>query len=274
MIASFYEIDDYYTHTINSEASETSSSISFLERLRIHLAWRLDRGEEMTIDWFSKHFGSTSYSICEIGCGNGRLLEQLRVGGHTVCGVEPDPQARSLAIETLGLQVFPGTAESLPSEIQSRRYDLVIMSHVLEHTVDPVLALRNAMELLTPSGKLVVETPNNSAISLRWSGITWFPLRVPEHLNFFTKPSLHGICKKVGLKVLSTEFSGYCRQFMGGYIRGEQEIWEFFRSHGCSDKDLPSKNSNLKAWLLLLRTVFAEDEQKHDCVRVIAERQE
>lgn len=271
-IASFYDIDDYYTHTLSRQSSANSATASFLDKLRVHLAWRLDRGIEMTNDWFDNHFGSTSQSICEIGCGNGKLLEQFQAKGHNVFGVEPDEKARTIANEERGLPVFPGIAESLPPEIHSRRYNVVIMAHVLEHTLDPLLALSNAMQLLTPGGKLVIETPNNSAMSLSWSGITWFALRVPEHLNFFTKYSLHSICDKVGLKVVSTEFRGYSRQFMQGYIKTEQKIWEYFCSYGDSQTDLPSKNSNFKAWLLLLRTLLATQEQKYDCVRIIAEQ--
>ncbi|MEQ9552872.1 MAG: class I SAM-dependent methyltransferase [Coleofasciculus sp. G3-WIS-01] len=279
MIASFYDIDDYYTHTITRQSPTISSNISFLEqlnsfldKLRVHLAWRLDHGIEITTDWFKNHFDPTSKSICEIGCGNGNLLAKLQADGHTVVGVEPDPVARSIAIQKRGLNVFDGTAESLPPEIQSRRYDIVVMTHVLEHTIDPVLALHNAMLLLAPNGKLVIETPNNEALGLKWAGITWFSLRVPRHLNFFTKDSLIGICEKVGLKVVKTEFRGYSRQFVKNYIKIEQKIWDVFYSIDCKNKRLPNKNSRLKTWLLLLATFFVDDAQKYDCVRVIAKQ--
>ena len=65
-----------------------------------------------------------------------------------VRGVEPDPRAVRVARER-GLDVMEGTAEQLPAEVQDRRYDLIVFSHVLEHTLDPVLALANARELLT-----------------------------------------------------------------------------------------------------------------------------
>ncbi|MBE9039219.1 class I SAM-dependent methyltransferase [Oscillatoriales cyanobacterium LEGE 11467] len=270
-IAHLYDYEGYYTHTT---ASRELDERSFLERLCLHIAWRLDRGSDLTADWFARHFGSTSQEVCEVGCGNGKLLGQLQAAGHTVIGVEPDAEARRLAMQNRGLQVFPGTAESMPAQVQSKRYDVVIMAHVLEHTLNPLLALENVMDLLKPNGKLVLETPNNAAVGLGWSGVTWFCLRVPEHLHFFTQPSLSAICEQVGLQVKASEFRGYCRQFSPPYIHTERQIWESLNSLGSCRDDLPSINSSQKAWLLLLRTIFAREEQKYDCVRVIAERQE
>ena len=40
-----------------------------------------------------------------------------------------------------GLTVFEGTAESPPEELKERHFDLIIMSHVLEHCTDPMAAI-------------------------------------------------------------------------------------------------------------------------------------
>ncbi|MEQ9000866.1 MAG: class I SAM-dependent methyltransferase [Coleofasciculus sp. B1-GNL1-01] len=272
-ITSFYNVDEYYTHGVNPRSSDSVSSVSFLERLRTQLAWRFDDGiNGWPHDWFHSHFGSTSRFICEIGCGNGKLLEKLREWGHTVYGVEPDPQARFIAVEERGLQVFAGTAESLPPEISLRHYELVIIKHALEHTVDPVKAVSNAIKLLAPGGKLVIEVPNNSALEFKFWGIAWFHLDVPRHLNFFTKYSLHKLCEQLELKLCATEFYGYCRQFTKHHICIEQKIAEILCSLEENNESPQVKNFNLKSWLLLLQSAFAANEQKYDCVRVIAEK--
>ncbi|MEG4394202.1 hypothetical protein [Microcoleus sp. BROC3] len=59
-IASFYEIDEYYTHHADSTDSDSSSSISFLDKLRTHLAWRFDRGVDVTSQWWKQQFGTAS----------------------------------------------------------------------------------------------------------------------------------------------------------------------------------------------------------------------
>jgi len=41
-----------------------------------------------------------------------------------------------------------------------RDFDLVVMSHVLEHMLDPVAALQSALEVLRPGGHLLLAVPN------------------------------------------------------------------------------------------------------------------
>ncbi|MCZ0899533.1 class I SAM-dependent methyltransferase, partial [Microcoleus sp. HI-ES] len=202
-IASFYDIDEYYTHHIDFTGFVSASSISFFDKLRTHLAWRFDRGVDVTSKWWKQQFGTASSSILEIGCANGHLLQELQADGHKVWGVEPDRQALILA-QQRGVNVFDGTAESLPPEVKSRQYDIIVMNHVLEHTRDPLLALSNAMQLLVDGGKLVMEVPNNSCIGLKSSGIAWMHLDVPRHLYFFTPQSFRAICEKVGFEIIST----------------------------------------------------------------------
>lgn len=269
-IANLYAAEHYYTHQCTP--AESGRSVPWLDRLLGHLAWRLDRGINISAAWVERHCGSRPIRICEIGCGNGRLLGELHQAGHEVIGVEPDPQAQQLAARQFGVTVLPGVLEDLPAEVTGQTYDLIIMSHVLEHVVDPALALTNAARLLKPGGRLVVETPNNAALSLAWSGNTWFGLRVPEHLQFFTERSLRGYCEQVGLRVIGAEFSNYFRQFVAAYIETEQQIWDCFVSQGADPRTLPARNSRLRTWWLFLRTRFVPVEQRYDCVRVIAER--
>lgn len=276
-VSSFYDIDEYYTHYADatdyedSTGSKPSSSPSFFDKLRLHLAWRRDGGEEVTSEWFKKHFGVSSHSICEIGCANGSLLEQFRADGHQVWGVEPDPKALVVA-ERRGINVYSGTAESLPPQIKSRQYDAIIMNHVLEHTLDPLSALRNAMQLLVSGGKLVMEVPNNSALAFESAGAAWLHLDVPRHLYFFTPYSLRAICEKVGFKIIATEFNGYCRQFHNGWIEDERKIFEIFDAMNSPQMVKPQKNSKVRAWKLLLQTMFAAREHKYDSVRIIVEK--
>ncbi|MEG5137093.1 MULTISPECIES: class I SAM-dependent methyltransferase [unclassified Microcoleus] len=270
-IESFYDIDDYYTHHTDFTDSKSASSISFFDKLRTHLAWRFDRGVDVTTQWWKQHFGTSSYEILEIGCANGKLLEEFKVDGHKVWGVEPDRQALFFAKER-NLDVYYGTAESLPPEITSRKYDIIIMNHVLEHTLDPLLALRNTMDLLVDGGKLVMEVPNNSCMALKASGIAWLHLDVPRHLYFFTADSLRAICKQVGFEVISTEFNGYYRLFTNGWIDDERKILNLFNSMELKGIAKPKENSKFQSWKLLLKTFLAPDHKKYDSVRIVVKK--
>jgi 2-polyprenyl-3-methyl-5-hydroxy-6-metoxy-1,4-benzoquinol methylase len=265
-IASFYAIDDYYTHAAQNGTAKTTRS--WAQRLKTHLAWRVDQSVELNTAWIRKQLGEAPKEICDLGCGSGDLLCTIRDAGHRVTGVEPDPAARTVA-GARQLEVLPGTAEALPAELSGRRFDAVVMSHVLEHCHDPLAALRNARALLKPGGRLIVETPNNAARGMRSAGLAWYWLDVPRHLNFFTPQSLKSCFEAAGLHVEATEFRGYARQFAAAWIASEQLIWD--RLNAAAPRVVSAaRNSEWKAWRLLFTTAFARAAEKYDSVRLIA----
>ncbi|PSB02512.1 class I SAM-dependent methyltransferase [Merismopedia glauca] len=266
-IPSFYQLEDYYTHNTGSLSSNLEGKQSFLARVLFHLAWRLDRGKELDRQWLQNNFANRSISVCEIGCGNGSKLKVIKDFGCDVMGVEPDLAAREVAISE-GLKVLPGTAETLPKELEAIKFDAIFMNHVLEHVREPKLALKNAIKLLSPGGKIIIETPNNLSIGLRDAEINWHFLDVPRHLNFFSSNSLKLLCKTEGLKVENLEFRGYARQFSQGWIEIEQQIFHQMQKK-AQESNLPSKNTLWQAWKLFLQTAWAAPDAKYDSVRVV-----
>lgn len=266
-IASYYDLDDYYTHAdaANSQAPQ-SATATLMSRLRTRISWNNDNGQHINADWFAAHRGTHAQRVLDIGCGKGDILAALQQQGHTVVGTEPDPKARARAIER-GLPVYDSLAESIPDELQGETFDAVLMTHVLEHTVDPLQAVRNAAKLLTSGGVFVVEVPNNASLGMKQAGAAWRWLDVPRHLNFFTPHSLRRVCELAGLQPTTTEFRGYTRQFQREWIENEQLIWDRFAQ--TTKPPLP-RNSEWRAWQLLAQTLPVSAENKYDSVRIIA----
>jgi hypothetical protein len=69
-------------------------------------------------------------------------------------------------------------------ELSKGEYDVIILSHVLEHFTDPKSLIASAFKGLTMGGTIIVEVPNDVP------GI--FPLNGPDepHLTFFTAATL------------------------------------------------------------------------------------
>jgi SAM-dependent methyltransferase len=262
-IPAFYDVE-YYTH--HADVAGGGRGRGFLERLRVHLAWRADHGWDVTPESLRATTGLATGSALELGCGDGKLLAGLQESGWAVVGVDPDPAARKVAGER-GLQVHDGTAEEPPAAIDGRTFDLVLMQHVLEHCLDPVQALRVAAAYLKPNGVLVVETPNNEAVGLRAAGAAWPWLDVPRHLNFFTPHSLRAACSLAGLAPVATEYTGYVRQFQRPWIENERHIRLVFDRR---EAPTPPASNTLAAWALLARTALARSRYKYDSVRVVA----
>jgi SAM-dependent methyltransferase len=173
--------------------------------------------------------------------------------------VEPDPGARSAAEN--GLFILAGSAELLPDQLPLASFDLVVMSHVLEHCLDPVTALTNVRRLLKPGGLALLSVPNNECIGESLSGMAWRWMDLPRHVNFFTGTSLARLCQACGLAVESTDYDGYFRQFDNEWLEEERRI--------RADLGIPGHPS---PWTLLGKTFFAPDRLKYDSVSVTARK--
>ncbi len=95
----------------------------------------------------------------DIGCSMGMLLKQFVQEYHCQpFGIEPGDAHRKQAQEH-GLIVF-ASIEELEKDSEAS-FDLISMSHVLEHLSDPIGTLTHLREsLMSPDGWLLVEVPN------------------------------------------------------------------------------------------------------------------
>jgi SAM-dependent methyltransferase len=255
-VATFYT-PDYYTHVTSGESGK--ASMHLLDRLRVHLAWRTDRGVDLSpaeVEWVT-----TAPSLCDVGCGSGQAMSAFKHAGYDVVGIEPDRAARALAVK-VG-EVFEGTAEAVPAEIAGRKFDVVLLSHVLEHCIDPAAALGNVERLLAAGGTAVIEVPNNATLGFEMYGPGWFFADIPRHLQFFTEKSLRKALGNAGLRVTRAIYTGYTRQFSPEWLAAQKEI----RAHIGLDRD---KRWNGSPWGMLARTLFARDAKKYDSIRVHA----
>lgn len=143
-------------------------------------------------------------TILDVGCGNGAFLVRMRSLGWKVFGVDPDPEA-VIAGRNQELQVFCGTILDVPD---TNRYDVITLSHVIEHAVDPVDLLRECKRRLRPgTGRVIITTPNINSLGHRWFSKYWRGLEVPRHLNLFSPKGLSHCVTRAGLILhsLSTE---------------------------------------------------------------------
>jgi len=166
-------------------------------------------------------------TLLDVGCGNGDFLKQMRSLGWSVTGVDPDPSAVSYGVSQ-GLQVFNGTIADVPLDA---RYDVITLSHVLEHVADPVDLLRKCKQRLRPdTGRIVITTPNTISLGHRWFGRHWRGLEVPRHLIMLSPAALSHCVSQAGLRLrsLSTETRMARFIYMASACarKGEQKVGE------------------------------------------------
>lgn len=261
-VMSFYDVDEYYTH--DARKKKDTVKIGFSQKLQSKFSWWADSGIEPNKDWWDSVLVRKNMRILEVGCGNGSNLSIFKSLGHEAIGVEPDIAALEVAREQ-GHSVFQGTAEDLPKELLQESFDAVVFMHVLEHCVDPFVAVKNAVEILKPGGTFVAEVPNNECLGAKKFKEVWYWLDVPRHLNFFTAQSLDELVSSVGLRRNSICYRGYCRQFGRDWKESQSQIASVMRLEN------DARTNSLSYWRYLFQTVISKDERKFDSVRIVAD---
>jgi SAM-dependent methyltransferase len=94
------------------------------------------------------------------------------------------------------------------------RFDSIFMLNVLEHVVDPVVALNKAASLLAPHGTLIVHVPNAAAINRKIAvamgslesceELSPFDIHVAGHRRSYTLQTLKAEFGRAGLVVEKT----------------------------------------------------------------------
>ena len=102
----------------------------------------------------------STITVLDIGCGNGsQLALPLARGGFSVTGIDPDASSITHAI---GLSEGVASARFLRASVDevAEMFDVVILSEVLEHVVDPAGLLKSGERRLNSDGLVIVTTPN------------------------------------------------------------------------------------------------------------------
>ncbi|MEO5865272.1 MAG: class I SAM-dependent methyltransferase [Nitrospiraceae bacterium] len=134
--------------------------------------------------------------VLDVGCGAGGNLKALQDQGWEPSGIEISEVAAAHAREIVTGNIHTGTLESAPFSPQS--FDLILMSHSLEHLPSPVDALRQVHRLLKDNGLLIVSVPNVNSLEFKLFGPWWFHLDPPRHIYHFDRHSLSGIMAQAG----------------------------------------------------------------------------
>lgn len=137
--------------------------------------------------------------LLEIGSGEGFVLQLFEKKGFDVFGIEPSKDNLEIIKKKLKRgNCKTGFAEELPQF--DRKFDVIIMSHVLEHIVDCRDILSKLKNALSQDGILFIEVPNcQNEETLQHS------IKTQPHLHHFTKKSLEKLMQRCNLKILKID---------------------------------------------------------------------
>lgn len=176
----------------------------------------------------------------DIGCGSGRFLRALQNSGWEVAGVELNDDTATAARTVHGLVV----ATSL-EDLADQSFDLITITHVLEHVRDPCQMLADCVRLLKPGGVIAVAVPNIESWQARLTRGSWFHLDVPRHLWHFSEKWLSTALNELGfqqLKVrrldLAHNIFGWLQSLLNCLGLRHNRLYLFFSSDGLETDNL------------------------------------
>ncbi|WP_018347786.1 class I SAM-dependent methyltransferase [Longispora albida] len=94
--------------------------------------------------------------VIDVGCGNGRYLENLRARGHRglVAGLDYSAGMARAA----GEHGLTGVADAQRLPVGTGKFDLALCMHMLYHVPDVDAALRELRRVVKPEGRVLVAT--------------------------------------------------------------------------------------------------------------------
>ena len=134
-------------------------------------------------------------SVLEVGVFNTYNLKQFKKNGSQIVnGLEPSKKVSDTINKTEKIKVFCGNIENFNFKVN---YDLIIMSHVLEHFYNPLNVLKKCFRNQKQNQYLLLEVPLFENINDYPNGA--FHL---EHLNYFNEKNFILMIKKAGYKTV------------------------------------------------------------------------
>ncbi len=109
----------------------------------------------------------------DVGAGLGFFSARLQAKGATVTAADIGQNLLNLVHERVGCRCECVDALELAEHFGRESFDLVVSSECIEHTPDPLSAVRQMAAVLRPGGYLALSTPN-----LPWYPVVWAATKV------------------------------------------------------------------------------------------------
>jgi SAM-dependent methyltransferase len=151
--------------------------------------------------------------VLDIGCSSGNFgVELMKRKDCTVHGIEIDPgdfkEAKTKLAKVWQRNVETDSLEDIDSD-----YDVIYFGDVIEHLVQPVLALQKVRSLLSPKGGIVFSIPNMAHVTVRLQLLkggfdyTETGLLDKTHLHFYTLDEVQRVFSEAGYVLEKMEFT-------------------------------------------------------------------
>lgn len=164
-------------------------------------------GERGARDYFEhlydcvKNYIHKDSKILDIAGAKGEFMEYLKdKKGYSDVFVLEYSDKCIQGCEDRGIRAIKGDCYQ-EQEILNNQYDLVVLSHTLEHFCDIELVITNSLNMLKDDGVLFIEVPDLTGY-VDYDEVPYFYYTY-EHVIHMTEVTLENIARKFGLEILN-----------------------------------------------------------------------
>jgi methionine biosynthesis protein MetW len=135
--------------------------------------WRYSTGSDNPIDleervMFSLLPRPDGARLLDVGCGVGTVSLELLKRGFEVYGIDFSSVATRRAKEK-GISVIECDVDKDGIPFEDHYFDVVWAGDIIEHVFDPIFLLGEISRVVSPTGKVIISTPNDMNICTRVS---------------------------------------------------------------------------------------------------------
>ncbi|OIQ82748.1 ubiquinone biosynthesis O-methyltransferase [mine drainage metagenome] len=179
------------------------------------LASRLARPLDY-VHWIKEAGLDAAAGILDVGCGQGKVLLRMRLGGFRRC-VGVDPYIAGDIHYSNGVKVFKRELADFAGDT-GEPFDLIMFHHSLEHMARQQDVLAQAARLLSPQGCILVRIPMAEGEAWERYREHWAQLDAPRHFYLHSRRSMELLAAQAGLVIRKVEYDSTVLQFVGSEL--------------------------------------------------------
>ncbi len=146
--------------------------------------------------------------LLDVGCNIGTLLGVANKRGWDCIGIDINRSTLETC-RAKGYNVVEGPLEE--NTFKNSKFDVVIMSDLIEHLPYPNDTLSIVRKVMAPGGLLFIATPDVDSLFPRISGPKWIEYKPKEHLWYFSRKTIRILLSQNGFKVIKIKTAGRYR---------------------------------------------------------------
>lgn len=154
--------------------------------------------------FFYTEYRNKKFYLLDVGCGNGSPSKAKKLFPRCVYhGIDKENYNRSIKDNLLMDKYFllDLTSSDL-SEIESEKYDVIIMSHIIEHLSNGDKVIESVLGKLKKGGSIYIEFPSVRSLSFPSMPGTLNFCDDETHVRIFDMKEVANICMRSGCKIV------------------------------------------------------------------------